>query len=109
MTWHPLSPATYELGESPFWHPQEQRLYWLDIPGKKVLRANLNGSDMQAWDLPTEPGCMAPATSGGLVIALRNEFPCDGGAGINLSDPTATIEPATTDDILNTPAGETTP
>ena len=22
------------LGESPFWHPGEQRLYWLDIPGR---------------------------------------------------------------------------
>jgi len=23
-----------ELGESPFWHPDEQMLYWLDIPAQ---------------------------------------------------------------------------
>jgi D-xylonolactonase len=27
-----------ELGENPLWHPTEQRLYWTDIDGKKLLR-----------------------------------------------------------------------
>ena len=71
MSWQALSPQTYELGESPFWHPQEHMLYWVDIPGKKVLRANITGA-VQAWDMPSEPGCIAPATSGGLVLALRH-------------------------------------
>jgi sugar lactone lactonase YvrE len=72
MQWQTVSPQTYELGESPFWHPQEQTLYWVDIPGKKVLRANVYMGTVQTWDMPTEPGCIAPVASGGLVIALRH-------------------------------------
>jgi sugar lactone lactonase YvrE len=70
--WQKLGPDTYELGESPFWQPQEQMLYWVDIPGKKILRASVPMGTVQAWYMPSEPGCIAPATSGGLVIALRD-------------------------------------
>ena len=28
------------LGESPFWHAAEARLYWVDIAGRALLRAN---------------------------------------------------------------------
>lgn len=70
--WQTLHPTPYALGESPFWHPQEQMLYWVDIPGKKVLRARADGSDLEAWDMPSEPGCIAPAQTGGLVLALRH-------------------------------------
>jgi len=70
--WQAPAPQRWALGESPFWHPQEQRLYWLDIAAKKVLRANADLSELEQWDMPTEPGCMAPAASGGLVIALRH-------------------------------------
>jgi sugar lactone lactonase YvrE len=70
--WQKLGPDNYELGESPFWHPQEQSLYWVDIPGKKLLRAPISKGLVEAWDMPSEPGCIAPAASGGLVIALRH-------------------------------------
>ncbi|MBS0455694.1 MAG: SMP-30/gluconolactonase/LRE family protein [Proteobacteria bacterium] len=72
--WHTLANSQSELGESPFWHPQERLLYWLDIPGRAVLRTrgDLAEGVVQRWALPTEPGCMAPARSGGLVIALRD-------------------------------------
>jgi sugar lactone lactonase YvrE len=70
--WQTLHPTPYELGESPFWHPQEQLLYWVDIPGKKILRAQADGGALQVWNMPSEPGCIAPAASGGLVIALRH-------------------------------------
>ncbi len=72
MSWQPLSAQTFELGESPFWHPHEQSLYWVDIPGKQLLRANVSSGTVQAWDMPSEPGCIAPAATGGLVIALRH-------------------------------------
>ena len=72
MNWQPVSHDTYELGESPFWHPQEQQLYWVDIPGKALLRANVYMGTVQRWDMPSEPGCIAPAASGGWVIALRH-------------------------------------
>ncbi|MFY8041590.1 MAG: SMP-30/gluconolactonase/LRE family protein [Rhodoferax sp.] len=72
MTWQALNSQSYELGESPFWHPLEQQLYWVDIPGKKILRANVYMGTVQSWDMPSEPGCIAPAAGGGLVIALRH-------------------------------------
>jgi sugar lactone lactonase YvrE len=70
--WETLGPQTYDLGESPFWHPLEHRLYWVDIPGKKLLRTQVGSGSVEAWDMPTEPGCIAPAATGGLVIALRH-------------------------------------
>ncbi len=72
MNWKTLGSEHYQLSESPFWHPDEQSLYWIDIPGKKLLRANVYMGTVQHWDRPTEPGCIAPARRGGLVIALRD-------------------------------------
>ncbi len=75
MNWQTVTTTPDLLGESPFWHPQEQMLYWVDIPGKKVHRlkpcADTGTRDVQSWDLPQEPGCIAPARRGGLVLALR--------------------------------------
>ena len=75
MSWQALTAQTYALGESPFWHPHEQMLYWVDIPGRQLLRANIYMGTVQAWDMPSEPGCIAPAASGGLVVALRPRRP----------------------------------
>lgn len=72
MNWQTLPTQACALGESPFWHPLEQMLYWVDISGKQLLRANVYMGTVEAWDMPSEPGCMAPAASGGLVIALRD-------------------------------------
>lgn len=60
------------LGESPFWHPREQLLYWVDIPGRQLRRADAHLGTVESWEMPQEPGCIAPAASGGLVIALRD-------------------------------------
>jgi sugar lactone lactonase YvrE len=70
--WQTVSPHRSQLGESPFWHPQERMLYWLDIPGKQIFRANTYMGSIETWNMPSEPGCMAPAQDGGLVIALRD-------------------------------------
>jgi sugar lactone lactonase YvrE len=73
--WQTLVDQPSALGESPFWHPLEQQLYWVDIPGKKILRCNVYMGTVDSWpmDAPAlEPGCIAPARQGGLVIALRD-------------------------------------
>ena len=72
MTWQPITTQPYALGESPFWHPHEQMLYWVDIPGKQIHRCNVFMGSVESWPMPSEPGCMAPAESGGLIIALRD-------------------------------------
>ena len=66
----PVPPA--RLGESPFWHPDEAALYWVDIPGRQVRRWHPARAQHQAWDLPTEPGCIAPLLGGGLLLAMRD-------------------------------------
>ena len=78
MTWTLLADSRSQLGESPFWHPHESALYWLDIKERAVLRKRIDGTGLDStapverWRLPSEPGCMAPAKRGGLVIALRD-------------------------------------
>jgi sugar lactone lactonase YvrE len=72
MNWQTLDSTPCALGESPFWHPHEQMLYWVDIPGRQLLRANVYLGAVERWDMPSEPGCIAPAATGGLVIALRH-------------------------------------
>ena len=70
--WTKVSTAPDMLGESPFWHPTEKMLYWVDIPGKKIHRSTLDHMIVDNWDMPTEPGCIAPAKRGGLIIAMRD-------------------------------------
>lgn len=71
-SWQTVSPHACTLGESPFWHPLEQTLYWLDIARNQILRTNIYMETVETWDMPSAPGCMAPAEGGGLVIALRD-------------------------------------
>ena len=59
------------LGESPFWHPDQQTLYWVDIAGQALCRQGAEGQE-QRWPLGEEPGCIAPMTDGRLLIALRS-------------------------------------
>jgi sugar lactone lactonase YvrE len=77
--WTTLVAEPSQLAECPFWHPQEQTLYWVDIAGCQIKRANVYMGTVESWPMlvdgkPTEPGCMAPARSGGLVIALRDRI-----------------------------------
>jgi len=75
--WHCLTETPDTLGESPFWNPHENRLYWVDIPGQRLRRMRVS-QDLSAqhtvedWQLNEEPGCFAPAEKGGWVMALRS-------------------------------------
>jgi sugar lactone lactonase YvrE len=71
-TWTTVVAEPDQLGESPFWHPSERLLYWVDIPGRQLRRVDPEGGKVESWTMPTDPGCIAPAASGGLVIALRD-------------------------------------
>lgn len=78
--WTAITSEPDGLSESPFWHPQEQRLYWVDIPGRRIARVAVRGLKAQGpveyWPMAEEPGCIAPVKgneqSGALVIALRD-------------------------------------
>lgn len=68
----PLPPS--ELGESPFWHPLEKRLYWCDIAGFTVNAWEPGTGRTWQWKTPSEPGCCAPSEDGKIVIGLRDGF-----------------------------------
>lgn len=77
MTWQTVVTQPCALGESPFWHPDEQMLYWVDIPGRQIHRLNVFMGSVESWAMPSEPGCIAPVKdaaggSDGLVVALRD-------------------------------------
>lgn len=60
------------LGESPFWHAAETRLYWVDIEGRKIHRTDpATGAD-EVMEVAEQVGCIAPRVRGGLVAALEN-------------------------------------
>lgn len=97
MTWTTVTTEPNALGESPFWHPQEKRLYWVDVPGKLLQRLDVASGVVERWAMPSEPGCIAPASGGGLVVALRDGIyraPVWGGEMALLA--AAPYDPATT-------------
>jgi sugar lactone lactonase YvrE len=68
----PLPGSQSQLGESPFWHPDEAALWWCDIPGRRLSRADGAQRTVRHWELPAEPGCAAPLPGGELLLALRD-------------------------------------
>ena len=75
--WTAITTTPDGLSESPFWHPQENRLYWVDIPGRRLARLSIRGhlqaqGSVEYWPMAEEPGCIAPVQGGGLIIALRD-------------------------------------
>lgn len=68
----PVHPHAAGLGESPLWHAEEQALYWVDIPGRELLRLRADGSTLDRWPLSAEPGCIARRAGGGLLMARRD-------------------------------------
>ncbi|MDH0865718.1 SMP-30/gluconolactonase/LRE family protein [Mitsuaria sp. GD03876] len=68
----PASTTPALLGESPFWHPVEQCLYYVDIPGKALFRLDNGAGAPTRWALNDEPGCVVPLEGGGLLIPQRN-------------------------------------
>lgn len=66
----PVSPSL--LGESPFWHPEQQALYWCDIPGKLLNRYHPASGRHQHWAFESEPACCAPLLGGDLLLGMRD-------------------------------------
>jgi sugar lactone lactonase YvrE len=60
------------LGECPVWHPDEAALYWIDIAGLAVHQFHPETRMHRFWTLPSEPGCIARNTNGGLIVAMRS-------------------------------------
>jgi sugar lactone lactonase YvrE len=69
-----------KIGEGAFWCPDEQAVYWLDVPMPSLLHRFVPSSGRHdTWPMPEMITAMAKRTDGSLLIASQN--------GINLFDP----------------------
>lgn len=63
-----------ETGESPVWDEVDQRLWWTDIPGKRLHRLDILDGGHQSFDLPGRVGSFALRRQGGVVVAMEHGF-----------------------------------
>jgi sugar lactone lactonase YvrE len=78
------------LGESPFWHPIEQALYYCDIPGHSLHRFDPATGELAHWDFGTDVASAAPLLGGQLLLAMRDglwRFDPNSGARRRLAEP----------------------
>lgn len=60
------------LGESPVWHPDQQALWYCDIPARRINRFHPASGALAHWDFHSDVGSFAPARDGAFVVALRD-------------------------------------
>lgn len=70
--WKQVTEIPCAWGDSPFWHPREERLYWVDTAMQSLWRLHVPSGTLDNWDLPQEPGSVSTCRSGNLMIALRD-------------------------------------
>lgn len=63
-----------QVGESPVWHPQQQALYWTDIPGRRLWRYEPDSGALAQWSLPEMAGCIAMRRDGWLAAMETGLF-----------------------------------
>ena len=60
------------LGEGPFWHTSEQRVYWVDIEGQALHRWHPATDAHESFAMPAMVGAAVPVIGGGLLLALAD-------------------------------------
>ena len=63
-----------ELGEGPLWNLAEQRLYWVDILGRRVHRLQPASGEHEVFDLGAQVCVIAFRQQGGRVVAGQHGF-----------------------------------
>jgi L-arabinonolactonase len=61
------------VGETPVWHPIEQRLYWVDTRAPSLNRLEADGA-VTTWKMPANIGSFVFRRSGGIIGALKTGF-----------------------------------
>ncbi|GAB5518198.1 MAG: SMP-30/gluconolactonase/LRE family protein [Rhodothermales bacterium] len=60
------------LGEGPFWHTDEQCVYWVDIEGQALHRLHPETGAHASFAMPAMLGAAVPMVGGGLLLALAD-------------------------------------
>ncbi len=60
------------LGEGPWWSVADQTLLWVDIWGRRVHLAALDGTRYRTWTTPCDVGFAVATTGGQLVVGLAD-------------------------------------
>lgn len=95
--------ARNAVGECPVWVPEENALYWVDIPAGGLQRWSAETGHVHAWKAPEMLACIARHRDGGWVAGMESGFfhlhpHNDGSLDSNLLAP---VEHARTDMRLN--------
>lgn len=61
-----------QLGEGASWDVARNRLWWVDILGKRVFCGDTDTGSVAAWDMPTEVGAAVGAADGRRALVLRD-------------------------------------
>lgn len=66
--------ARNAVGESPVWVPQENALYWVDIPNGGLQRWSADSGHVASWKAPEMLACITRHRSGGWVAGMESGF-----------------------------------
>lgn len=70
----PVGDVQARLGECPTWDDRDGCLWWVDIPGRSVLRTDVADGATQTFPCPEMPGSIGLADDGTVVVALAGEI-----------------------------------
>ncbi|CAI8764878.1 xylono-1,5-lactonase [Pseudomonas sp. IT-347P] len=66
--------ARNAVGESPVWVPQENALYWVDIPNGGLQRWSADTGHVASWTAPEMLACISRHRSGGWIAGMESGF-----------------------------------
>jgi len=66
--------ARNAVGESPVWVPEENALYWVDIPAGGLQRWSADTGQVDTWKTPEMLACIARHRDGGWVAGMESGF-----------------------------------
>ncbi|AVE04553.1 SMP-30/gluconolactonase/LRE family protein [Pseudomonas palleroniana] len=66
--------ARNTVGECPVWVPEEQALYWVDIPNGGLQRWSAATGHLAAWKAPQMLACIARSDAGNWVAGMQTGF-----------------------------------
>lgn len=74
MTAELIVDARNAVGECPVWVPEENALYWVDIPHGGLQRWSAQSGEVQRWNANTMLACIARTETGSWVAGMESGF-----------------------------------